>query len=83
MLFAANGNEIRVTGKVSITVKMGGLCVPYDFLVVEDLSQNLILGVDFFQSTKALINYADKTVTFFDDLVELNILSRKRISLLV
>jgi len=64
ILIAANGSPINVKGKVSICIKLGGLSVPFDCLVVENLSQNLILGVDFLESTKALINWEERTVTF-------------------
>src|SRR6267154_3160484 len=78
VLFGANGSPMRVKGKALISMKLGGLTVPYEFLVVDGLSQNLILGIDFLKSTQAVINCIDRTVTFYDDLVEVNILNNTR-----
>ena len=78
ILFAANGGRIRVVGKVSLTIKVGGLNIPYDFLVVNQLTQNLILGINFLQFSRALINLDKQIVTFYDHLVEVNILSKTR-----
>ena len=78
ILFAANGTQIHVLGSVTISIKLGGLDVPFDFLVVNDLNQNIILGVDFLESTRAQINCAEHTVIFYDDLVQVNILSKER-----
>src|SRR6267154_5253342 len=75
-LLAANGTSIKVQGKITISLKIGGLVIPFDFLVVEELRQNLILGNDFLNATKAVINYRDGTVSFYDDLVRLNFLSK-------
>ena len=78
ILFAANGGRIRVVGKVSLTIKVGGLNIPYDFLVVNQLTQNLILGINFLQFSRALINLDKQIVTFYYHLVEVNILSKTR-----
>ena len=73
-LFGANGSKIRILGKTSLSVKLHGLTVPFDFLIAERLTHEIILGHDFLTETKALINYADSSVTFFENLVEMKIL---------
>ena len=78
MLIGANGSHINVLGKITLSIKLNGLTVPFDFLVADRLTQNIILGHDFLTETKALISYADSSVTFFDHLVELKLLSKKR-----
>ena len=77
-LFGANGNRIKLFGKANISVKIGGLAIPYDFSVVQNLTQDLILGHDFLTTTKALINYSDNTITFFDNLIEVQGMDRNR-----
>ena len=34
VLVAADGNPIQVVGKVSISIKLGGLTIPFNLLVV-------------------------------------------------
>ena len=76
-LFGANGSRIRIIGKIMISVKLNGLTVPFDFLVSENLTHDLILGHDFLKETRALINYSDSSITFFENLVEMKIMNRR------
>jgi len=78
VMVTADGNPIHVVGKSLLSIKLGGLTVPFEFLVVRRLSQNLILGIDFLKHTKAVINCSDKTISFYDDMVQVNILSHDR-----
>ena len=75
VLSTADGNLIKVKGKVCLSIKLNGLTVPYDFLVVPAITEDLILGIDFLSHTKAEINCSDRTVTFFNDMVSVNILN--------
>ena len=78
ILIAADGNPIHVIGKTSIPIKIGGLSMAYEFMVVNELTQTLILGIDFLKSTKAVINCDDKTASFYDDLVRVQIMNHDR-----
>ena len=77
-LFGANGAQINIVGKVNISVKLGGLSVPYDFYVVSNLYHDMLIGADFLLHTKSIINYSDNSITFFDDLVRLPSIDGKR-----
>jgi len=46
--------------------------VPFTFYVLEHLNHNLIMGVDFLTRTKVNIDMATGVITFYDDLVGLN-----------
>src|SRR6267154_4551980 len=76
ILFGANGSQMPVVGKVLLPVKLQGLIVPFEFLVTESLTHDLLLGHDFLTETKALIKYADSSITFYDNMVELKLLSK-------
>lgn len=78
VLYGAEGAQIPITGKTVIPVKLNGLIVPFDFLIAGKLTQNLILGHNFLIHTKALINYNDSSITFFDNLVEMCLFNKRR-----
>ena len=75
-LFGANNSRITIVGKALISIKLNGLTVPFDFLIAKDLSHDILLGNDFLQDTRALIDYSDSSVTFFDNLVEMKLLNK-------
>jgi hypothetical protein len=41
VLISAGGDLIRVQGRVVLSLKMGGLTIPYEFLVVKPLTEDL------------------------------------------
>src|SRR5437867_12682635 len=78
MLFAANGSKIRVLGQTTILLNLGGMNVSFDFLVVENLNQDMILGIDFLEQTRAKIICAERKVIFYDDLIQVNIINNQK-----
>ena len=50
-----------------LSVNIQGLIVPFMFHVLEHLTHNLILGINFLTHTKANIDMASRSVTFYDD----------------
>ena len=75
-LFGANNSRITIVGKTPISIKLNGLTVPFDFLIAKDLSHDILLGNDFLKDTRALIDYSNSSVTFFDHLVEMKLLNK-------
>jgi hypothetical protein len=78
VLYGAGGHTIHVLGKTEISLKLGGITVPFDFRVARPLTQDLILGIDFLEGTRAVIDCSDKTVTFFENMTSVNLLDNKR-----
>jgi len=72
-LFTADGQPMKVCGTISLSINIKGLIVPLTFHVLERLTHNLILGINFLSQTKANIDLATRTVTFYDELVGLDI----------
>jgi len=69
-LFTADGKAMKVFGTILLSVNIQGLIVPFTFYVLEHfLSHNVIVGINFLTQTKANIDMATRTVTFYDDLV--------------
>ena len=74
-LYAADGRVVDIKGKIDCDVNINGLIIPFKILIVNHLTQKLIIGQDFLQYTKTKIDYADNSVTFFDDMVGANLLN--------
>jgi len=64
---------MKICGTILLSITIQGLIIPFTFHVLERLTHNLILGINFLSQTKANIDMATQTVTFYDDLVGLNI----------
>ena len=48
------------------------MTIPYDFYVLDDLSQDIIFGMNFLTSTQARIDCANHTITLFDGMIAVN-----------
>ena len=72
-LYTADGKAMKVFGTILLSVNIQGLIVPFTFHVLEHLTHNLILGINFLSHTKANIDMASRSVTFYDDLVGLSL----------
>ena len=74
-LFAADGRVVKIQGKIDCDININGLIIPFKILIVNQLTQKIIIGQDFLQHTQAKIDYSDNTVTFYDDMVGINLLN--------
>ena len=74
-LFAADGRVVKIQGKIDCDININGLIIPFKILIVNQLTQKIIIGQDFLQHTQAKIDYSDNTVTFYDDMVGANLLN--------
>ena len=60
---AANGLPLDVVGQVSVPVSLSGYCVTHTFLVVRGLTVEGLLGADFLEKHRAVIDFADRRLT--------------------
>ena len=74
-LKAANNVPLDVLGSVELDVELGGIFIPVQFYVVRNLSQNCILGANFFEESKAKIDYYNKTLSVYEDTVTVPLLN--------
>ena len=63
-LETANGEQLDVRGKVRINLCLGRQCIPLSVLVIRDISQQAILGCDFFKDNGCQICYDMGTFVF-------------------
>jgi hypothetical protein len=66
VLFSADNNAIQTEGTADIDVKIQGLVIPFEFTVIQKMSQKLTIGLDLLNASHAKIDLEDKTVTFCD-----------------
>lgn len=69
----ADGRSIAVLGKTEVGVKVNGLSMPCEFLILPHTGYNLILGLDFLEANKVHVDFANRIVTFFNDLTAVNL----------
>jgi RNase H-like domain found in reverse transcriptase/Reverse transcriptase (RNA-dependent DNA polymerase)/Integrase zinc binding domain/gag-polyprotein putative aspartyl protease/Integrase core domain len=70
-LVSANNSPIHNLGNAEVSLCIQGLVIPYEFVVLRDLSQDVILGQNFFEETKTVINYGTReiSISLFDNLI--------------
>ena len=73
---AANDATLDVVGVVDLDVCVDGLLMPVTFYVIENLSQNCIVGTPFLEETKATINFKTKTLTLYEDVLTIPLIAR-------
>ena len=72
ILTSASGHMLNILGKAQITIKIREMILSYTFLVIEQLSQNIILDLDFLELYSAKIDYFKEVITFCDELIMSN-----------
>ena len=65
----ANGSPLILVGTVSLTSDIQGLRIEQNFAVIKQLNYNMILGIDFTNSTHTTIDFKSHTVSICDNLV--------------
>jgi len=71
IMISATGQALRLIGKTYIPCLMNELNITQEFIVVDRLFPNLILGTDFLSQNHAVINFGNKTVEVLNGLISL------------
>ena len=84
-VFTASGQPLSVSRSVELTLNIDGLLLPFVFNVADNLSAgtSMIIGMDFLNAFNCIINVANKTVSFYNDLTTVNLQTRRDSSQLV
>ena len=69
VLATADGHMVRVLGTTKLDVDLSSDIMKYEFYVLEKLSQNVILGLDFLEANSATMDCKNKTISFFNTVV--------------
>jgi len=72
-LISANGTGMGIVGQVDLPIKIEGLITYHTFCVTAQVTHQLILGLDILESMDAKIDLKNKTVSFYDNLVQANL----------
>ncbi len=76
-LFAANGSRLDVIGSLELPIVIKGLTFPQDVLVISNLNESFILGVDFMRSYNVILDYRNCEI-IIEDLLRLPIHNEHR-----
>jgi len=60
----ANGGKLNAIGTVSIDFNLNGLIIPFDAVVLDNLSESCIFGSDFLDATSARMDFGALEWTF-------------------
>ena len=61
-MVAANGGALNILGCTNVTVEVAGIKTDFPVLVAEKLTQECILGADFLQQHKCVIDLNQQTL---------------------
>ena len=79
-LLAADTSPMKVIASIETEVKLNGLIVPFSFSVIDKLGYDCILGMDFLEDTKAVIDVRTNTLSLFDGLTTIPMTKRGNIT---
>jgi hypothetical protein len=68
--YSANASPMPVKADFNAEVKIGAIAVPFTVAVVDNLSFDLILGMDFYREAHAIVIVRTNTLSLFDGLTE-------------
>jgi len=74
-IVTANDSTLTTVGKVRATFKVGGCLLSADFYVFDKLTQDVILGMNFFERSGALLNYKHKRLMLYDGMVSVTLVT--------
>ena len=72
MVGMANGENQKVLGTVELDITLANEPLPYEFIVLPHMNQEIILGSNFFKDFAGAVDYASETVSFFNKGIVLN-----------
>jgi hypothetical protein len=67
-VFSADSSSIKIEAEVESDIKIGGLSIPFTFLVIENLGYDCLIGMDFLRETGAVINIQTNSLHLYDGL---------------
>lgn len=73
-----DGKPVDWLGTAEITVKINGLAIPFKCRVLPNMAYDLILGLDFLESTRAKIDFEERVVTLYDNMTATTMTSLKK-----
>jgi hypothetical protein len=66
-LSSATGSPLHIIGEVMLDIRLQYHLIPQKFLVIRNLHHSGVIGVDFLQDSKAVINLSEQTLHLFDN----------------
>ena len=79
----ANGSALDVLGRLEIPITLGQFCAPHEFVVVQHLTVQCLLGMDFLNRYGAVIDCATNTLSLSPELNPLPLESKRNVPTIV
>ena len=70
-IYTANAAPLKIETAVDVEVKINGLQIPFAVSVIRELNYDVILGVDFLNHTKAVIDVSRNCLSLYDGLLNI------------
>ena len=64
-LLSADSSPMTVTASVEADVKINGLVIPFNFFVINQLTYDCIIGIDFLKFMHAKIDFSFEHIVYF------------------
>jgi len=75
-LLSASGNSVQLLGKLTTNVYIAGYPFEIEFVVVDGLTHNIILGLSMLQQHKAVVDLANNSLSLADGMVIVPLIQR-------
>jgi hypothetical protein len=76
-LSSATGSPLHIIGEVMLDIRLQYHLIPQKFLVIRNLHHSGVIGMDFLQACKAVINLSEQTLHLFDNSIVAPLITAK------
>ena len=76
VLKSADGDFLNVCGRATLDLSINHLSMSHEFVVVENLTLNVLIGCDFMYKCEIVIDFINKSVSFMGNLVVAKLLNQ-------
>ena len=74
VLRSAGSDLLNVCGRATLDLSINHLSMSHEFVVVENLTLNVLIGCDFMYKFEVVIDFVNRSVSFMGNLIVLNYL---------
>ena len=77
-LYAAQGSPLKIVGTTILQFYVAGISLHNEFFVVDNLSESILIGLQFLESNQCCISFTNKIITFWNNLAQAPLLSNEK-----
>ena len=76
VLKSVGGDFLNVCGRATLDLSINHLSMSHEFVVVENLTLNVLIGCDFMYKSEVVINFVNGSVSFMGNLIVAKLLNQ-------